>query len=525
MKTTYPFRPDDLQDLAARGIALETALSQIETFKRGLPFITLRRPCTVGDGITALSPADLARYSTSHERAAGLGRVTKFVPASGAASRMFQLLLSVVERASTLSEEQIVAAALSGDRECQAAQQLLSNLKHFAFFDDLRGTMARDDLDMDALISRQHCKAILQYLLTPVGLDYASLPKALIKFHRYADHTRTAAEEHLLEAVAYAQDSHGVARAHFTVSPEHRAAVQEHLERVQSRYERDGQRLAMTFSVQKPSTDTIAVDHDNAPFRTTEGKLVFRPGGHGALLANLQDLQGDIVFIKNIDNVVPDRLKAETYRYKRALGGYLVELQNKMFAYLSRLLQARNDARLLAEVMEFARQELSLVPPTSFQQATSEEKHAFLVGKLNRPLRVCGVVKNTGEPGGGPFWVAHANGEVSVQIVESSQVDLQSARQQAIWASASHFNPVDLVCGVRDHLGRSFDLSRFADPDTGFIARKSKDGRELKALELPGLWNGAMARWNTVFVEVPAITFNPVKTVFDLLRPEHHEDL
>jgi len=521
MKTHLPFRPEDLQQIADHGTTLENIRSQIATFKSGLPYISLQRPCTVGDGITILSDADLEHYAISFAQAASLGRVAKFVPASGAASRMFQLLLSVGNSTSGLSEKRIASAARAGDSEYQAVRHFVGNLKQFAFYDDLRSAMAKGGLAVDPLIAQKHCKDILCYLLTATGLNYAYLPKALIKFHRYADHTRTPLEEHLVEATAYAKDSTGTARVHFTVSPEHREVVHTYLEQVRPRYERSGRRLVVTFSVQKPSTDTIAVDPDNEPFRDTDGKLVFRPGGHGALLENLQDLHGDVIFVKNIDNVVPDQLKAETYRYKIALGGYLVELQNKVFYYLHKLQQERADKRVLGQAIEFAQRELHIVLPAHLQQASLAEKIAFLGDKFNRPLRVCGVVKNTGEPGGGPFWVTHREGDVSVQIVESSQVDLQSARQLDIWSSASHFNPVDLVCGVRDYLGRPFDLSRFADPQTGFIARKSKEGRELKALELPGLWNGAMAKWNTVFVEVPAITFNPVKTIFDLLRPEH----
>jgi hypothetical protein len=523
MKAESVFSAEDLRDLAGRGITPATALAQIATFRKGLPFIALQRPCTVGDGIIHLSDTDLARYGASHTRAARQGRVMKFVPASGAASRMFQLLLAVMNRASSMSEEQIAFAAKAGDQECLAARQLVGSLKRFAFYDDLRALMARDGFDVDDLIARQHCQAILRYLLTPDGLNYANLPKALIKFHRYRDHTRTSLEEHVTEALAYAQDGDGVARLHLTVSPEHQHAVRVSLEDARPRYEQNGKQLVITFSEQKPSTDTIAVDHDNNPFRTADGNLVFRPGGHGALLANLQDLRGDLVFLKNIDNVVPDRLKAETYRYKQALGGYLVELQEQMFRHVHALFHSRADERVLAEALEFAQTAFAIVPPAQFQQASFAEKLVFLVGKLNRPVRVCGVVKNTGEPGGGPFWVTHPDGEVSVQIVESSQVDLQSAEQQEIWSHASHFNPVDLVCGMRDYLGHPFNLSQFVDPQTGFIAHKSKDGKELKALELPGLWNGAMAQWNTVFVEVPAITFNPVKTLFDLLRPEHQD--
>jgi hypothetical protein len=273
--------------------------------------------------------------------------------------------------------------------------------------------------------------------------------------------------------------------------------------------------------VQSPATDTIAVDLDNNPVRDEQGHLLFRPGGHGALLANLQALAADIVFIKNIDNVVPDRLKEVTYRYKRALGGHLVYLQQQMFAYLEHLAAGKVDADVLEEIRTFARQELAIVIPPGLQHAPQHEQIRFLHDQLNRPLRVCGMVRNEGEPGGGPFWVAHPDGSLSRQIVETSQVDTALPEQRALLAASTHFNPVDLVCGVRDYRGQQFDLQRFADPNTGFISHKTYAGRPLKALELPGLWNGAMAYWNTVFVEVPLSTFNPVKIVLDLLRPEH----
>jgi len=272
------------------------------------------------------------------------------------------------------------------------------------------------------------------------------------------------------------------------------------------------------------STDTIAVDMDNKPFRNGEGRLLFRPGGHGALLENINELEGDIVFIKNIDNVVPDRLKQETFHYKRALGGYLLELQNKIFGYLNRLSKSDVDEKGLKEIFEFVRGQLAIIPPEGMDGCSKAEKRDFLVSKLDRPLRVCGMVRNVSEPGGGPFWVEHEDKTLSRQIVESSQVDMKSSEQRRIWESSTHFNPVDLVCGVRDYLGRPFGLMDFRDPNTGFISIKSKEGRELKALELPGLWNGAMANWNTLFVEVPLVTFNPVKTILDLLRKEHQSE-
>jgi len=381
--------------------------------------------------------------------------------------------------------------------------------------------MAKDQVTLDTLLATGQYQELFSYLLTPRGLNYANLPKGLIQFHRYADHTRTPFEEHLVEAASYTQDAAQIARVHFTVSPEHQTVIAAYIRQRLPRYEQNGCSYDITYSVQKPSTDTIAVDHDNRPFRDVNGSLVFRPGGHGALLENLNDLKGDIIFVKNIDNVVPDHLKTDTYRYKKALSGYLITLQDELFKHVGRLQQALLDPLALAEAYTFAREKLFLHPSQDLLQANASAQRAFLLQKLNRPIRVCGMVRNTGEPGGGPFWVQDQPGAISLQIVESSQVNMKSPEQRAIWQSATHFNPVDLVCGVRDCQGQVFDLHRFSDPATGFISIKSKDGRELRALELPGLWNGAMAEWNTVFVEVPLSTFNPVKTVYDLLRPEH----
>jgi hypothetical protein len=515
------FSLTDLQQLEARGMTVESVLQQIGWFQQGFPFIHLQRSCTMGDGIVAFAPNELDRFVTLHDHAARLGRVMKFVPASGAASRMFQSLLTLANRPEPLTPLSLANAAASGDQDCQQFNQLLTTLPQVAFADDLRRVMARDHLDLDTILSTGQYHELLTYLLTPGGLNYANLPKGLIQFHRYADHTRTPFEEHLVEAAAYTQADTHTARIHFTVPVEHQETIAKYLHKVLPRYERTGCRYYITYSVQKPATDTIAVDHDNKPFRDVNGALVFRPGGHGALLENLNDLKGDIIFIKNIDNVVPDHLKAATYRYKKALGGYLVALQNELFGHLRRLWQDPIDPSALPEAFTFAQEKLFLQPPKDMWQADLSVQRAFLLRKLNRPIRVCGMVRNTGEPGGGPFWVQDQNGSLSLQIIESSQVNMEATEQRAVWRSATHFNPVDLVCGVRDFQGRVFDLHRFTDPSTGFISIKSKDGKELRALELPGLWNGAMAEWNTVFVEVPLSTFNPVKTVYDLLRPEH----
>lgn len=514
------FSAADQQQLATRGITLDTVRQQIRWFQQGFPFVCLQRPCTVGDGLVSLDAQEIQRLTRLHEHAARAGRMMKFVPASGAASRMFQSLLAVMNQPESLTPGRVAAAADSGERESGQFRQFLARLSQFAFFEDLRRVMARSGVSLEEALQDGRYQKILIALLTPQGLDYANLPKGLIQFHRYSDHTRTPFEEHLVEAAAYTQDASHTARVHFTVPVEHQQAIETYLQQALPRYAQAGSRYELSFSVQKPSTDTLAVDENNFPFRDQDGRLVFRPGGHGALLENLNDLHGDIIFIKNIDNVVPDHLKADTYRYKKALGGYLIALQEELFALLRRLIH-NEDASVLTEAFAFAERKLNLQPVKDIRQAGPDLQRAFLWQKLNRPIRICGMVRNTGEPGGGPFWVRNANGALSLQIIESSQVDMQTAAQRAVWRSATHFNPVDLVCGVRDFRGKPFDLPQFTDPATGFISVKSKDGKALRALELPGLWNGAMAEWITVFVEVPLSTFNPVKTVYDLLRPEH----
>ena len=500
----------DIHQIITRGQTPETVLSQIEIFKRGIPYTTLHRPCTVDDGITLLQESDLAALAMLYAQAVDAGRVTKFVPASGAATRMFQALLSYCE--------QHEAEDNTNDQD---VLQFINNLQCFAFYDDLRAAIQRQGGEVETYLAHGQYAELLAYFLTSQGLNYANLPKILLRFHRYNNHCRTPLDEHLVEAAAYALDRHQVARLHVTVSPAHADAVQAHIEASRRRYERAGLRYEIALSVQSPATDTIAVDLDNTPVRDEHGRLLFRPGGHGALLANLQALAADIVFIKNIDNIVPDRLKDVTYRYKRALGGHLVHLQQHIFAYLEHLAAGKVDEGLLEEIRTFARRELAIVVPPGLQHAPRHAQIRFLHDQLNRPLRICGMVRNEGEPGGGPFWVARPDGSLSRQIVEASQVDMTLPEQRALLAASTHFNPVDLVCGVRDYRGQPFDLQHFADPNTGFISHKTYAGRPLKALELPGLWNGAMAYWNTVFVEVPLSTFSPVKTVLDLLRPEH----
>jgi hypothetical protein len=516
------FTEEDLAQIRARGMSPDETRRQAEEIRKGFPWTELDRPCTVGDGIVALDGDEVRRLSGVYEEAARFGRAMKFVPASGAASRMFKLLQSARTLPGGLHEEDLVRKADEGDDPSARLLRFFRGLKELALYGELRESMARDGLDADAQLAEGRFDVCLEYLLSPKGMDAANLPKGLIPFHAYPDGSRrTPFEEQLVETSLTVRDERGVARVHFTASPEHEEAIRSHLEEKRARYEGGDTRLEIGLSLQMPHTDTIALDMAGRPFRGDDGRLLFRPGGHGALLENLDRVKGDLVFVKNIDNVVPDRLKEVTVTYKKALGGVLVALQGEIFRQLEELAAGDLSEDLLDRVWTFVVSRLSIQPPPEMREGPLREQRDFLFDRLNRPLRVCGMVRNEGEPGGGPFWVRNRDGGQSIQIVESSQVDMDSGEQQAIWSSSTHFNPVDLVCGLRDFQGRPFDLAAFRDPETGFVSIKSKGGRELKALELPGLWNGAMAAWNTVFVEVPIETFNPVKTVLDLLRDEH----
>ena len=499
-------------------------MTQIEKFKKGFQFSRLKKPCIIDDGVVALTKEDVEKLGQDYNDAICSRRVMKFVPASGAASRMFKTLLTIHKANVRISEKELKDKIEAGSLDYKAFSQFIQGLKKFAFYDDLKSTMLKDGHDIDALISKGKYGKIVDYILTSKGLNLANLPKGLIAFHQYDTISRTSFEEHLIEAKSYAKGSDGMTHIHFTISIEHEDVIKEHVARAVKIYEKPDLRFNVTFSTQSQSTDTIAVDMDDNPFRDNDGQLLFRPGGHGALIDNLNNLKCDIVFIKNIDNIVPDRLKQETILYKKALGGYLLKLQNKIFYYLERLSKKEIDNQVIQEIFEFTQLRLSIIPPREIEQGKIEDKIAFLFAKLNCPLRVCGMVKNEGEPGGGPFWVKQKDGCITPQIVESSQVEMSDPDQNKIWQSSTHFNPVDLVCGLHDFKGRPFNLEDYVDPETIFISKKSKEGRDLKALELPGLWNGAMAFWNTVFVEVPLITFNPVKTILDLLRKEHQPE-
>ena len=505
------FSPDDLRQLAELEISKDKVLHQIESFKKGFPFAVLDRPCAIGDGLVRLDELLHGPLLEFFEQASSLGRIMKFVPASGAATRMFHSLLFVYNHYE--EHREALLRKQSDHPDLQACLEFIHEIKKFPFYEDIR--------DAADLIRSKMYDRLLQRVLTEEGLNYASLPKALVTFHRYSDHARTALEEHLAEALGYAKDGQNLSRIHLTVSSEHRKTFESLIGTVRSRYENKAARLEIGYSEQKRSTDTIAVNMQNEPIRDTDGRLVFRPAGHGALLENLNEINADIVVLKNIDNVVPDRLKPETYLYKKLLIGYLVQLQKHTFYYLQRISQNDLHDADVSEAVYFAQSQLHITFQPGFDGLRNDEKVKVLFDKLDRPIRVCGMVKNQGEPGGGPFWVKGKDGTASLQIVEKSQINTNSAGQKQILESSTHFNPVDLVCGLRDYKGVNFDLHRFADSETGFISTKSINGKLIKAMELPGLWNGSMAHWNTVFVEVPLTTFNPVKTVNDLLRPEH----
>jgi hypothetical protein len=501
------FSDEDLKAIAAKGIEVQEVLRQLEIFRQGTKPLRLIRPACTGDGIIEIPPDEREGLVSLHDQAAEKGRMLKFVPASGAASRMFKDWHAWYQKGKFDSAEGPV--------------RFLEDLVKFAFYEDLRKVMASEGEDVERCIRERRVIDLLEFILTPRGLNYNWLPKALIKFHIYPGRIRTALEEHLVEGPLYVRDARNICRIHFTVSDEHESRVRELLSRIKGDYERRyGVKYEITVTMQHPSTDTIAVDMENRPFRDGGGRLVFRPGGHGALLKNLNAMEGDIIFIKNIDNVVPDRLKDITVLHKKILGGYLVRLQDEIFHNLRLLSEKRVDDEMLSRVVRFCQGKLFLFFSDEFWDESISAKKDYVFWMLNRPVRVCGMVKNEGEPGGGPFWVEEG-GTRSLQIVEQDQLDPNSEEQRNIWKSSTHFNPVDLVCGVRNYQGEKFDLSAYVDRDAVLISKKAHEEGNLKALELPGLWNGSMAYWNTVFVEVPLETFNPVKTVDDLLRKSH----
>ena len=500
---------EDLTQLAELGLSVEQVQHQIDHFKEGFPKTRLDAPATPDNGgIKVLDDKEIARYEKLYRTLGKEQRLLKFVPASGAATRMFK---SLYEFSATY-----FGVAGNFAKEFPEVKEFLENIHSFAFFNDLKTCMMASDLDIEDYLQRGDYSTVINFLLKEQYLGYGSLPKALLKFHRYGTVQRTPLEEHIVEGALYARNTDNTVNLHFTISPEHRAGFRRKIAEVKQYYESTfGIKLKITLSEQKHYTDIIAVDEQNNPLRDENGRLIFRPGGHGALIENLNEQRADLIFIKNIDNVVPDWMKHTTVIYKQVLAGLLLDLKQKTFDML-RLLDGQPDQKTLSKIARFAKDELDIMVPENYDAKT-------LHSLLNRPMRVCGMVKNLGEPGGGPFYTIDTKGRRSLQIVESAQINRNDPEQDKLFQASTHFNPVDLICSTRNYRGRYFDLRQYVDPMTGFISKKSKGAITLKSQELPGLWNGAMADWITLFVEVPVATFNPVKTVNDLLRKEHRE--
>jgi len=503
------FSQEDKEQLKAKGIEEAKVIEQIKTFKQGIPFVSLQRAAVVGDGIHRFTKEEEQDLVAHYEANVENRSILKFVPASGAASRMFKALFNFLDAYNAKEESFDAYIARSNDQDLKV---FAAGIKNFPFYQKVK-----DRLALASPSKGEEVYAFVAELMGENALNYGFYPKGLLPFHNYEQHAATPFEEHLKEGALYGA-SNGNAKLHFTISEQHEAMFKEEFSAVNGRVsEATGINYTVDYSFQKSATDTIAVAMNNEPFRNNDGSILFRPGGHGALIENLNEQDADIIFIKNIDNVAVMRDADAVARSKKILAGVLLGVQEKAFKYIKMLQNNAISETTIAEIKEFLTSELNVSLSSNNQDDTKEE----LLRKLQRPIRVCGMVKNEGEPGGGPFWITNNENEVSLQIIESAQIDMKDDEQVSILKNATHFNPVDLVCGVRNHKGEKIDLLKYVDHKQGFITGKTKDGKELKALELPGLWNGAMAYWNTIFVEVPLVTFNPVKTVNDLLKPSH----
>lgn len=500
----------DLEQIASKGISEQQINEQLDSFAKGFPFLEIVASASAENGILPLPKEQQAGYMRAWDSyLAGDKKIVKFVPASGAASRMFKGLYAFL-------------SAGYAEPATEFEKDFFEHITRFAFYEALNGKcLLNKGISVDGLIKEGEYKTIVSNLLEPKGLNYGQMPKGLLLFHAYPKSVRTAMEEHLAEGAMYAKNDKGEVNLHFTVSPEHKSLFEELARNKKTRFENNfSVEYNISVSIQKADTDTIAVDMENRPFREADGSLLFRPGGHGALIGNLNDIDADIIFVKNIDNVVPDSFKYATVVYKKLLAGVLVSLQQKIFKYLKLIDSGKYSRVQVEEMIHFVQDELYVRNP-ELKYLEDAELILYLRKKLHRPLRVCGMVRNEGEPGGGPFLAVNPDNTIQPQILESSQIDMNDPEKKALFEKGAYFNPVDLVCAVKNHKGEKYNLSGYVNKEAGFISEKSKDGRDLKALELPGLWNGAMSDWNTVFVEVPTGTFNPVKTVNDLLRTEH----
>lgn len=509
------FSEKDKKQLQSKGIPEEKVLQQIATFKEGIPFINLEKAAVVSDGIQKLREVDEINAIFTFDAQKDRFHLLKFVPASGAASRMFKAFFNFLEAYQPQEEALDDYFKRSNDSDIKT---FFNGLKQFPFYHKIYTTIEGEGQSEGAVLY-----LFIDEMLREKGFNFGFYPKGLLPFHKYNDLAATPFEEHLKEAALYAS-SKGEAKLHFTISEQHGTLFNQELKAIKSRIsEATKTSFEVSYSFQKAATDTIAVNIDNSLFRNSDGSLLFRPGGHGALIENLNEQDADIIFIKNIDNVVTEKMLPKIAESKKILAGLLMEIQEKAFenAALLETADASLATEKMQEIQSFLESALNVRFGKDFRTLDASKQLAILKDKINRPIRVCGMVKNEGEPGGGPFWVQNAHGEISLQIIESAQVNTSDEQQLAIFKNSTHFNPVDLVCGMKNYKGEAYNLLNFVDTKQGFITEKTKDGAELKALELPGLWNGAMAYWNTIFVEVPLVTFNPVKTVNDLLKPAH----
>lgn len=513
----YKLTETDFEQIKAHGIALDKIEGELLLFQSGIPKIYLERPATIGDGIVKLSQEEFQKQAAFFDQKKSTLKLKKFVPASGAASRMFKFLNEFLIE---FDHENETINAYINRKKDKNLPIFLAGIEKFPFYEEIKSKLKELHANYYSLESHEKSYYFIKLMLAPDYFDFANKPKAVLNFHKYADHIATPVEEHLNECAFYAT-SNSVSNLHFTVSENHEELFQKNISEVKAKVEeKSNTKVNVSYSYQDKSTDTIAVGSNNQPFRNDDGSLVFRPGGHGALINNLDNLEADIIFIKNIDNVIQNHIDEITL-YKKGLAGILLELQEQVFQILTDIDQQKIKESTIASIVNFMKQKLNIDVLEDFNKYTLEHKIDFIKNKLNRPIRICGMVKNEGEPGGGPFWVRSFKGNVSLQIVESAQVDSHNSEQTSILAKATHFNPVDLVCATKNYKGQKFDLKQFVDHSTGFIVHKNNKGKEIKGYELPGLWNGAMAKWITVFIEVPLVTFNPVKTVNDLLKPAH----
>ncbi|WP_179353010.1 DUF4301 family protein [Winogradskyella vidalii] len=513
------FKEEDIQQIEAKDLNLDSVKKQIKLFKNGIPFTHISEAATIDNGIMPLNTDVINKYVALFEAKKDDMSLLKFVPASGAATRMFKFLFQFINQYN--SEEQSLNSYINKNK-LKDLSLFMVGMEKFPFYRAVLEVLNSKGIDFETLSTQEKVWHFAKAMLDDNQLDFGNQPKGLLPFHEYKkNHISTAFEEHLYEAALYAS-SNGLAKLHFTVSEVHETKFIEEFQSIKENIEQNtGVTFQISFSYQQQSTDTIAVTLNNKPFRETDGSILFRPSGHGALLKNLNTLDADIIFVKNIDNVVVYKYKEEVAKYKKVLAGILIELQSKTYEYLHDLDSEEVTEGNIAAIENFLTHKLSIKISDEYKKYSHRYKVEYLQEKLNRPIRICGMVKNEGEPGGGPFWVEDKKSNQSLQIVESAQINLEDQKQENILKNATHFNPVDLVCGVKNYKGEKFDLENYVNPNAAFITNKTKNGKDLKALELPGLWNGSMAHWNTIFVEVPIITFNPVKTVNDLLKSPH----